>query len=167
VAIGGSVSWGHGASERGQTDFVAHVFKWINATFPHPKHQLLNRAISATPSTYFSLCLQWHVPPDVDMMLLEFNPNDGAERFDAPPRRAHERLIRKLLAYPAAPPLLEVVFFYWGLDMAEGAEIAYRMGGDDEIEVLAQVSWPAWGGVRWGQPQRPRLHIPPSFHRHI
>jgi hypothetical protein len=98
---------------------------------------------------------------------LEFNPNDGAERFDAPPRRAHERLIRKLLAYPAAPPLLEVVFFYWGLDMAEGAEIAYRMGGDDEIEVLAQVSWPAWGGVRWGQPQRPRLHIPPSFHRHI
>ena len=46
VSIGGSVSWGHGASVRGQTDLPALVFQWMNATFPHPQHKFLNRAIS-------------------------------------------------------------------------------------------------------------------------
>ena len=45
VAIGGSVSYGVGASIRGQSDYVALLFKWINTTFPHPQHQLLNRAL--------------------------------------------------------------------------------------------------------------------------
>ncbi|EFN56843.1 hypothetical protein CHLNCDRAFT_144427 [Chlorella variabilis] len=138
VSIGGSVSWGHGASVRGQTDLPALVFQWMNATFPHPQHKFLNQAISATPSNYFTLCLQWHVPPDADLVLMEFNPNDGPDKGDMPIRRAHERLIRKLLVHDRRPPLLEVIFCYWALDWMESAEIPYRMGGDDELGVLSQ-----------------------------
>ncbi|KAI3426970.1 hypothetical protein D9Q98_006914 [Chlorella vulgaris] len=152
VVIGGSVAWGHGSSEQGVTDFAARFFEWLTATFPNPDHQFLNRAISATPSTYFSLCLQWHVPPEADFVLLEFNPNDGADKGDAPSRRGHERLIRKLLVHRNLPPLIEVVFMHWGLDWAEHAEIPYRMGGDDEIAVLAQyynLPWVSSRSLLW------------------
>ena len=54
VAIGGSVTRGHKASDIGQTSFVALLFKWINATFPHPQHHLLNRAISGAACCWFT-----------------------------------------------------------------------------------------------------------------
>jgi hypothetical protein len=50
---------------------------------------------------------------------MEFNPNDGSEKGDKPIRRAHERLIRKLLVHEKRPPVLEVIFFLWALDWME------------------------------------------------
>lgn len=94
----------------------------------------LRTSVSSTPLLALPPC--WHPWSHPQ---LEFNPNDGADKGDAPSRRGHERLIRKLLVHRNLPPLIEVVFMHWGLDWAEHAEIPYRMGGDDEIAVLAQV----------------------------
>jgi hypothetical protein len=41
----------------------------------------------------------------------QFNINDGGARGDAAIRRAHERLLRKLLAYQNRPAVLEMVFY--------------------------------------------------------
>ena len=59
-------------------------------------------------------CLQWHVPPTVDLVVVEYNINDGGAG-DRPIRRAHERLIRKLLAFPNRPAVMEVVVYRWAL----------------------------------------------------
>ena len=57
--------------------------------------------------------------PSARVTQMEFNPNDGPDKGDMPIRRAHERLIRKLLVHDRRPPLLEVIFCYWALDWME------------------------------------------------
>ena len=46
----------------------------------------------------------WLFPPDPQV-------NDGGERWEVPIRTAHERLLRKLLAYPNRPAVMELVFY--------------------------------------------------------
>jgi hypothetical protein len=52
------------------------------ATFPHERHRLLNRALPGTTSAYVSPCALQMVPPEADWVLLEFTFND-AERAAA------------------------------------------------------------------------------------
>jgi hypothetical protein len=42
---------------------------------------------------------------------LQFTINDGNEKGDAPFRRSHERLLRKLLNYKNRPAVVEMVFW--------------------------------------------------------
>jgi len=44
-----------------------------------------------------ALCVTWHVPPEADLVVLEYNINDGGGKGDIPIRRSHERLLRTLL----------------------------------------------------------------------
>ena len=37
--------------------------------------------------------------------------NDGGERGDTPGRRAHERMVRKLLSYPNHPAVMELIIY--------------------------------------------------------
>jgi hypothetical protein len=44
-----------------------------------------------------ALCVAWHVPLEADLVIVEYNINDGSAQGDVPIRRAHERLLRTLL----------------------------------------------------------------------
>lgn len=52
------------------------MFAWIEAAFPAARHTLLNRAIPAVTSGYVSACVPDLLPPDTDLVLLEFTYND-------------------------------------------------------------------------------------------
>ncbi|KAL4853770.1 Cell cycle and apoptosis regulator protein 2 [Chlorella vulgaris] len=142
--IGGSSTWGQGAWNVGMPDFPSIVFKWLRETFPGANHTLVNGAVPGTPSSYFALCSRWHVPADVDLVVVEFNVNDGAHPTVDPIRRAHERMLRKLLQYDNWPAVLELVLYrYPGQNLTECAmdkdvPAVYRYAYDDELAVLAQ-----------------------------
>ena len=74
VALGGSVSAGHGVVDP-EDGWVSRVFRWIEETFP-AKHTLLNRAIPATTSGYVSACVPELVPAGTDLVILEYTYND-------------------------------------------------------------------------------------------
>jgi len=50
VALGGSVTKNHGPIRK-ENAYLPRLFAWINETFPHPDHQLINHAIPAVPQT--------------------------------------------------------------------------------------------------------------------
>lgn len=75
VALGGSISAGHGVHDPGN-GWVSRVFTWLQETFPSAKHNLLNRAIPATTSGYISACMPELVPEDTDLVIVEFTYND-------------------------------------------------------------------------------------------
>ena len=109
----------------GKTDWGSVLAEWLRKSFPRANITYRNAAIPATPSSYMALCVNQHVAPDADLVLLEYNvrrvvgrggragraalPNaparctraqvndGGAQKGDSPIRRAHERLMRKLL----------------------------------------------------------------------
>ncbi|KAL4856610.1 hypothetical protein ACK3TF_003052 [Chlorella vulgaris] len=61
-------------------------------------------------SITWSLCVSWHVPPDADLVIAEYNINDGPGKADEI-RQAHERLLRKLLVYPNRPAVIELLYY--------------------------------------------------------
>ena len=49
-------------------------FKFIREHFPHPEHVLHNGAIPATQSSYMSMCVNLHVPRNVDLVVVRSYP---------------------------------------------------------------------------------------------
>ena len=72
------MSWGHGASNIGTTDYGARFFQFIRERFPHPRHVLHNGAIPGTQSRYMSMCVNWHVPKGVDLVVVRVPNSSGA-----------------------------------------------------------------------------------------
>jgi len=73
--LGGSVSRGHGLGQE--------HFKWLRRfetawkeLFPKSKTTMINGAVAATGSDYFSMCFGEHIPEDVDLVLVELLIND-------------------------------------------------------------------------------------------
>jgi hypothetical protein len=112
AALGGSITSGQGAAAPG--DAYPHRFaRWLAAAFPAANVSLnLRGAIPATPSSFAALCLD-ELVRDADLVTVEFNVNDGAGAADDPLRLAHERLLRRLLALPSAPAVVEVLVYRW------------------------------------------------------
>ncbi|GLC45541.1 hypothetical protein PLESTM_001747400 [Pleodorina starrii] len=78
------------------------------------RHECLNGAVPGTQSSYMSSCLNHHLPPGVDLVLVEYAANDSPVpkwTFADPGRRALERLIRKLLRLPSKPAVVLVNMF--------------------------------------------------------
>ncbi|KAL4427737.1 hypothetical protein ABPG75_001826 [Micractinium tetrahymenae] len=151
ILLGGSVTFGQGASQRGVTDYASRVLAWINATFPHPGHRLINSGVGGAISSYFALCTEWHAPSDSDLVFLEFALND----INPQHRRGHERLIRKLLGYPHRPAVVELVHYKqpWGPNLPE---VPFRWFNDDEYAIQAAYYCLPHLSVRslvWGQMQ--------------
>ncbi|KAL4856611.1 hypothetical protein ACK3TF_003052 [Chlorella vulgaris] len=136
VAIGGSITWGQGSTKGSNLDWSSRLFAWLRASFPAANHTLLNRAVPATPSSYMSLCVSWHVPPDADLVIAEYNINDGPGKADEI-RQAHERLLRKLLVYPNRPAVIELLYYRRPNNFTNEVS-PYRHHGDDEMGVLAE-----------------------------
>lgn len=88
-------------------------------------------AVPATPSPYMAMCLHSHIPPDIDAIIVEYNVNDGTAKGNVPERRAHERLLRKLLKLPRAPLVMEMVVHRWLLfEDEQKADTPYRYFAD-------------------------------------
>ena len=68
--VGGSVAWGHGSSDIGRLDFGAKFFQYIRDTYPHPDHVFTNAGMPGTHSGYMAMCVNWHVPRDVDLVVV-------------------------------------------------------------------------------------------------
>lgn len=58
VTLGGSLTFGRGASSMGQTDWVPLLRGWLQAAFPGVDHVVHNGAVAASPSEYMALCMQ-------------------------------------------------------------------------------------------------------------
>lgn len=61
LAIGGSVTAGHGLNTL-DAAYPARFGEFLNAAFPHPETEVLNRAIGGSTSSAFSLCFNQLVP---------------------------------------------------------------------------------------------------------
>lgn len=54
----------------GEDGFGPGLFRRIAAAFPHPGHRFHNGALGGVMSTYMNSCLKWHVPADVDLVVV-------------------------------------------------------------------------------------------------
>ena len=71
ATLGGSLTFGRGASKMGRTDWAALLRSWLQDAFPGAGHSLGNGAVAASPSEYMSFCLQHHLPKrPVDLVLV-------------------------------------------------------------------------------------------------
>lgn len=65
AVVGGSISVG-----LGEDGFGPGLFRRIAAAFPTPGHRFHNGALGGVMSTYMNSCLKWHVPSDVDLVVV-------------------------------------------------------------------------------------------------
>ncbi|GAB4814840.1 hypothetical protein N2152v2_001886 [Parachlorella kessleri] len=159
VALGGSVTWG---AIQGN-GYASQFFSWITATFPtrpgKGPHRLLNRGVGGATSSLFATCTRHFVPGDADLVIVEFALNDGAamtcrgvrDPFDAPPRRAFEVLLRKLLGLPSHPAVVLLMYYNWFMAKAgegcpagapkeclllSGGPGQFHVSGENDLAVL-------------------------------
>lgn len=70
-AIGGSITHGAKASERGRTDWFSLVGAYLRSAFPRAEISTRNGALPATPSALMNMCLEQYVDDDVDLVFVE------------------------------------------------------------------------------------------------
>lgn len=138
--LGGSVTGGGGSSYAPATAYVSRFFQWINATFPHSDHVFVNRAIPASTAFLFATCLSHHVPPDADLVTLEFTVNERKEApFTSIERRSFEQLLRRLLAYPGRPAIMMLHHYSWFDSAGDGLDQGlYYAEPESQLSTLAQ-----------------------------
>ncbi|KAL4444162.1 hypothetical protein ABPG75_011899 [Micractinium tetrahymenae] len=139
--LGGSLTVGFAADRIGQTNFAARFLTWIKETFPGAEHRLVNGGLGGTGTSYYTMCVSRHVAPDVDLVFLETNVNDGPRPMVHSARKAHERLIRKLLRYPNRPAVVEILFWPYPAPSWEDnymKDNVYLINGDGPLTTLAQ-----------------------------
>ncbi|KAL4421876.1 hypothetical protein ABPG77_003678 [Micractinium sp. CCAP 211/92] len=141
VFLGGSLTVGLGADHIGQSNFAARFLTWIGQTFPGAQHRLVNSGFGGTGTSYFAMCVTRHVAPDTDLVFLETNVNDGPRPMEHSSRKAHERLIRKLLRLQSRPALVEIIFWPYPAPTWEdnnSKDHVYLINGDGPLGTLAQ-----------------------------
>eukprot|EP00887_Chlorella_sp_A99_P007655 scaffold20.g7655.t1 len=143
VVLGGSVSFGRGASWWGSA-YPVLLLDWVQKHFPAAAHSLKNAAIPASTSGVAAACTEALVPANASLVVLEARAGEGGrcgvgrrgalERlaaeysindiaglgFDNEQRRAYELLLRKLLAMPSRPAVL--MLHHWCHYVAERAD---------------------------------------------
>jgi hypothetical protein len=87
AALGGSLTFGKGASSPGRTDWVSLLAAWLRDSFPTGsgnsstagRHVVVNAAVAASPSEYISFCLQQHLDPQhpPDLVLVSPQGEEG------------------------------------------------------------------------------------------
>ncbi|PSC68178.1 Acyl-coenzyme A thioesterase THEM4 isoform A [Micractinium conductrix] len=127
--LGGSITWGRGGNEGGS--FVVRFTEWLNSTWPHPGHRIINHGLPAVTSALFAACYD-NVPKDSDLVVLDFAVNDAAVSpngrdklgysFSNGQRRGFEQLVRKSLKLRDEPAVVLLQFFSWNAtrDKTEG-----------------------------------------------
>ncbi|KAJ4470801.1 hypothetical protein J3R30DRAFT_1122654 [Lentinula aciculospora] len=110
--IGGSVSKGHGLTDRRLN--WSHIYaEYIRETFARSTSadpanvevELINGSVGATISEYMETCFREHIPEDVDLVIIELAINDQRlERL----AKGYENLIRAIFALPLKPAIINV-----------------------------------------------------------
>jgi len=72
VAFGGSVTVGYQSSN---TSYPEEYVKWMKSVFPSVNFKLVNLARRATATTFAALCFVQNMPPDADLVLIEYSVN--------------------------------------------------------------------------------------------
>lgn len=120
--LGGSISTGHTLENPLVETYHSNLFYWWNETFPHNDNEIVNGALPATGSSYFTYCYNKHLPNDLDIIFIEFSINDGSvyptERGNGDPMitKNMEQLIRSLLQLPNEPAIILISFFSFQVD---------------------------------------------------
>lgn len=159
AVVGGSITVGLGADGYGEVSFSR-----IQAAFGGNQMVFHNGAVGGVTSTYMTSCLKWHMPKDVDLVIVEYNVNDGFEgthchvlpckieygNMNSPQRRAYERLLRKLLMLPHRPAVIMLQTFDFSKRM-------FMHSAEDQLGTFAQLyslPWLSFRGVLWEKQQR-------------
>lgn len=108
--IGGSVSSCHGAGDDpiASDCYPSRFLTWWNSIFPHPASELTNGAIRRTNSEYFSFCSAHHLPDFTDLVILELDTDDKADRETL---ENFELLVRSILLRPDSPAVIVLGHF--------------------------------------------------------
>ncbi|EFN58305.1 expressed protein [Chlorella variabilis] len=139
VTLGASVTRGHGASSV-ESGYPSRFFDFLNASFPHRDHVLLNKGIGATNSGIYAVCFEKLVPAGADLVVVEFTFNEhSAVPFPHPTRRGFEQLLRKLLRLPASPAVIVLHHYAWFYAYGDGVEAGlYYRPAEAQLSTLAQ-----------------------------
>ncbi|EFJ45735.1 hypothetical protein VOLCADRAFT_105823 [Volvox carteri f. nagariensis] len=109
--VGGSISWGTGATMRGERDWFSLFMSWLASVSSYPVTGR-NGCIPGTPSHYMVLCLEHSVDVDLDLVLVEYVFNDGLDDCDCIRNngvvKSVEQLLRKLMDLPSRPAVVMV-----------------------------------------------------------
>ncbi|KAL4423775.1 hypothetical protein ABPG75_001076 [Micractinium tetrahymenae] len=142
VTLGGSVTYGNGASSPGRA-YAGRFFEFIRAAFPHRGHVLENKGMGAAGSGIFAACLDRMVPRDLDLAVIDFTVNDAEEAaYDSAERRGYEQLLRKLLKLSSRPAIIQLHHHRWwhvadgSNNIEEGA--FYHTPAEAQLLVFAQ-----------------------------
>ncbi|KAI7842255.1 hypothetical protein COHA_003896 [Chlorella ohadii] len=140
VTIGGSVTWGAGATNRTTHSFPARFFEFLSAAFPHKDHALMNKAISATNAGTFATCTERLVPAESDLVVVEFTFNEAPELpYTSPNRRSFEALLRKLLRMPRSPAVVVLHHYGWYHSAGDGISAGlYYRAAETHLSTMAQ-----------------------------
>ncbi|RSH82182.1 hypothetical protein EHS25_006115 [Saitozyma podzolica] len=152
--IGGSVSRGHGlAAPDGDNandpkNLNRIIFDHLDALFPQAagtvlgesgrdlgKNGFVNGALGGTGSDYFSLCLQEHIPEDVDLVIVELAINDEVllRNMDS-----YELLVRSILDLPRKPAILNLnVFALMFAQVANGGDLHSGIAQYYDLPILS------------------------------
>lgn len=103
AVLGGSVSAGHGV--KSEENWSTVIQNWFQETFPRSPVSLINGAIPATGSDYYSSCFMGHIDEGSDIIFIELAVNDQFSEGDA---KSYEWLLRTLLALPSKPAIIHV-----------------------------------------------------------
>ena len=109
--MGGSLTYGRGASRLGETDWVSLTFRWLASSFPAAGGVFRNGAIAACGSEYMAFCMQTRLPEDPDIIFVEYVINNGNFTLEHQHMRSYERLLRRLLTLPSEPLVIPVMMF--------------------------------------------------------
>jgi len=83
--------------------FLVRWFEWLNATWPHPEHRIVNAANDATSMETIVPCLFSHLPASFDLLLIE-----GGSMFTSNTPGLMEGILRQLLLMHAPPAIVFV-----------------------------------------------------------
>lgn len=120
--LGGSVTKGQGASAAEQ-GYPSRFFEFMNATWPHRDHVLVNKGIGGTSSGVYAACAEQMVGQDPDLIVVEFTVNERPdEPYTSAHRRGYEQLLRKLLRLPGPPAVVLMHHYAWWRAIGDGVD---------------------------------------------
>ncbi|WIA19951.1 hypothetical protein OEZ85_005833 [Tetradesmus obliquus] len=143
VAFGGSVTVGHYATSE-NSSWPEEAVAWMQAAFPEVEFTLMNLGHGATTAAIASLCYYQDMPPNPDLVMVEYSINGcGAlqcMRPSQPEVAGYENLLRNIMLRAPEAALISLGVFNWRTDVYKGVEIpnAYFSTGEDQHAIIAK-----------------------------
>ena len=125
-----------GQTRSTRTGWAVRMLQKINQSYPHHGHRIHNAAADATSADSMLKCLSTHLPPQLDLVIIEFG---SMAPFMKPELASIEGMVRSLLA---SYPLSEIVILsvhQWCEQSDAGDPLFYRDG--EQLGVLAGSPW--------------------------